>query len=239
MKLSISYIRKFFYFSSLLISTLCFSQQSFSIDELIGNKLPEDIKNNYNLRNEVYEAFSKMQEAAKLDGIEIIIASGYRSAQRQLSIWNRKYDRFQKQGLSDLACVNKIMEYSTLPGTSRHHWGTDLDLVMKVDKNPKSLLMTENYEKGGVFHPLKIWMDTHASKFGFKLVYTNIPNRKGFSYEPWHYTYAPTSEAMMEAYIKENCILKIDLDKIKGCHEITPEKLITYYNENIIILNLK
>lgn len=40
-------------------------------------------------------------------------------------------------------------------------------------------------------------MDLHANTFGFYLVYTDNDKRTGFYYEPWHYTYLPLSEGML------------------------------------------
>jgi LAS superfamily LD-carboxypeptidase LdcB len=78
---------------------------------------------------EAGKAFEEMQKEARKAGIELEIVSAYRSYERQQRIWNRKYTSNAKQGLSPEKNIQKIIEYSTLPGTSRHHWGTDVDLI--------------------------------------------------------------------------------------------------------------
>lgn len=171
-----------------------YAQYSFSKNEIIGKQVPLGGNSNpYKLRSEVYEAFTRMQKAAQKEGVKIAIISGYRSYDRQLYIWNRKFNRYKKQGLSDSKSAKKIIEYSTCPGTSRHHWGTDMDIVQQVEKMPKQLLVAKNFNNKGAFCELHQWMQRHAADYGFYLVYTNDKNRTGFSYEPWHYSYRPTS----------------------------------------------
>ena len=84
-------------------------------------------------------AFNDMQVAAAHDGFNLQAASSWRSFERQLAIWNGKWrgerplldaasqpiDALQ---LSDEARLHAILRWSALPGTSRHHWGTDLDI---------------------------------------------------------------------------------------------------------------
>ena len=78
------------------------------------------------LQNEAYEAFLKMQRAALYDTIQLIIVSGTRNFEEQKAIWNRKWNRYNN--LKPIDRIKKILEYSSMPSTSRHHWGTDLDL---------------------------------------------------------------------------------------------------------------
>ena len=82
-----------------------------------------------NLRKEAHDAFVEMRKAALTDGIDIKIVSSYRSFDRQAAIFERKYLKYTDDGMEPLDAVEKIIEYSTIPGTSRHHWGTDVDLI--------------------------------------------------------------------------------------------------------------
>ena len=211
-------------------STRLFAQQeSFSTEELIGKTLPKNSNNPYKLRSEVYDAFLTMAAAAKKENIDIQIVSAFRSYERQKQIYDRKFKRYRAQGLDTLATVTKIIEYSTIPGTSRHHWGTDIDIIQKVANPPKNLLVASNFENDGPFCPLKEWMDTHAKSFGFKLVYTKRADRKGFKYEPWHFTYYPTSEKMLNAYLKGDII-----EKIKKNNTLKNEFINKYLKYNIL-----
>ncbi len=206
-----------------------------SISELMGKVMPLGGKNTpHHLRADVYDSFSQMQKAAQKEGISLQIASGYRSFERQLQIWNNKYRRYtQTQKLSPKDAVAKILKYSTIPGTSRHHWGTDLDLIQKVPLMPKSLLEATNFEKGGAFHTLKLWLDKNASKYGFHLVYTNNPNRTGFNYEPWHYTYCKISEQMLSEYSEHQVIHQLDFSKLLGKEILTPSFLQDYFESHL------
>jgi D-alanyl-D-alanine carboxypeptidase len=96
--------------------------------------------------------------------------------------------------LSPAQRVETIAIWSALPGASRHHWGTDLDLI---DRNTMSegyrvrLEQTE-YAPGGVFHPMAVWLEANAAKFGFFRPFRGIES--AVPPEPWHYSYALTAE---------------------------------------------
>lgn len=124
-------------------------------------------------------------EAAK-EGFKIQVVSSYRNYQHQNRIWKRKYKEFTSEGLSPIQAIKKIIEYSTIPGTSRHHWATDLDIVDGNARQPRDVLLAKNFEEKGAFYKFKVWLDANASTFGFYLVYTDSKERRGFKYEPWH-----------------------------------------------------
>lgn len=189
------------------------------------------------LQEEVQDAFDKMQKAALKEGISLRIVSEYRSFDRQASIWNRKYHKYISQGFSPKEAITKIIEYSTLPGTSRHHWGTDIDLIDGSVAIPKRVLTHANYEGDGVYAKLKKWMDKNSEKYGFYLVYTNDPNRKGFKYEPWHYSYKPLADKLLKEF---SSISLVDLFKnveLNGIDHISEAFLEQYTQENILDIN--
>ena len=191
-----NYIRPFGIISLLiiiLISVQSVAQKKLSELALTGRGDLNLVGKKVQLQDEVYQAFLAMQKAALKDGIFIEIVSGYRSFDRQRGIWNRKYDYYVNKGLSPQEAMKRIIEYSTIPGTSRHHWGTDIDIIDRNAKRPNDVLVEKNYESSEVYEHLKKWMDTNAEKFGFVLVYTNSIQRKGFYYEPWHYSYKAIS----------------------------------------------
>lgn len=196
---------------------------------LIGDKVQ--------LQEEVYQAFLAMNKAALKDGIHIEVVSGYRSFDRQRNIWNRKYEYYLKKGLEPLEAMKKIIEYSTIPGTSRHHWGTDIDIIDKNTMRPKNVLLEKNFEDSGVYKDLKKWMDIHAENYGFFLVYTSKPDRKGFYYEPWHYSYKAISSKFLYEYKKINFNQLIKTIDIKGKEFFTEKFLNKYYKENIFDVN--
>ena len=171
---------------------------TYSENELLGKERPHLVGDHYNLRPEVAKAFEKMREAAKQDGIALYSMSSYRSFEHQERIWNRKYERYSKQGFKGLQIIDKIIQYSTIPGTSRHHWGTDLDVIDRNVTVAGDKLLPKNYQKGGVYEKLGDWLRSNAKSYGFYLVYTDKENRKGFKYEPWHLSYKSTSFKMLK-----------------------------------------
>lgn len=226
--------KKIITFLFIVISSLTiFSQEDYSIEELTGRTPPKNSENPYKLRGEVYEAYEKMRIAALQENITIEVVSAFRTYTHQQRIWNNKFKKFTAAGLSDSLAVKKILEYSTIPGTSRHHWGTDIDIVQKKNYTVKKQLLTSNFSKTGPFIELKKWLDVNAIKFGFKIVYTDEPSRKGFKYEPWHFTYYPTSSKMLTCYIEKECFKTIDFQNNSGASALSKKELNAYY-ENYI-----
>lgn len=224
-----------FLFLLLIVSfNLLAQQEVFSINQLIGNQTSTVNPLTKNLSPEAYNSFIKMQTEALKQNINIQIVSGFRNFNRQKQIFNRKYSKYKKQGLSKISILNKIIEYSTIPGTSRHHWGTDIDIVQKVNIMPKNLLHPSNYESEGPFCKMKEWMDLNAYKYGFYLVYTNDNNRTGFKYEPWHYSYAPISKKLLQQFLHLN-----EENKIQPSIKQLGVKIDTMFFKNYIKTHIK
>lgn len=135
---------------------------------LIVNKtyaLPADFGNG--LTEETKEAFNKLKSAALLDGLNIYIASGYRSYERQVTLYNNYVKRDGKAAADT---------YSARPGHSEHQTGLTFDVNEVSDK----------------FHNTKEanWLSEHCYKYGFILRFPNgKSNETGFKYESWHFRY--------------------------------------------------
>ncbi|MDP5101720.1 MAG: M15 family metallopeptidase [Nonlabens sp.] len=186
------------------------------------------------LEQDAQAALEKMQKAALKDGIQIRLVSGYRSFNRQREIWNRKYDKYTAQGLKPDAIFDKIVEYSTVPGTSRHHWGTDMDLIDGAVKVSGDVLVPDKYHGKGPFCKFKDWMENHATTYGFELVYTMSEQRTGFKYEPWHYSYVPLSRKRYNDYLTQVDLLPfLRSQNIKGMDKISDARLKRYLEEHI------
>lgn len=220
-----------------ILASISGLNDTWSTDELLGKKRPTLIGNNFNLRKEAAAAFEKMRTAARKDGIEIYSMSSYRSFYRQQGIWNRKYTRYKAQGLSEAQIVSKIIEYSTYPGTSRHHWGTDLDVVDTKKTTPSDPLSARHFRKGGHYEKLHFWMLENASKYGFYLSYTNESSRKGFKYEPWHYSYKPEAVPMLKSYLNLDLKTLLKSTDTKGSKYFVEHCLDQYIKENIKDIN--
>lgn len=150
------------------------------------------------LRKEVYAAFLKMRIAAKKEGIKLVIRSATRNFFTQKRIWENKWtgkkaiaggENLAQTTKNPVLRAKKILRYSSMPGSSRHHWGTDIDL---------NDLANSYFEKGKGYKMYQ-WMLKNAHGFGFYLVYTEKgPKRKtGYNEERWHWTYLPTSKKIM------------------------------------------
>lgn len=165
------------------------------------------------LRKQTYQAFLKMREAALEDGIKLTIKSGTRTFYEQRYLWNQKFDGKRKnngeyidQKLKDSIKMAAILEYSAIPGISRHHWGTDID----INKTSHS------YFKKGEGKKVFDWLTKNANEFGFYQVYTPFgENRKtGFKVEEWHWTYKPESEKFTQGF--KSLLTYEDLVGFKG-----------------------
>lgn len=149
-------------------------------------------------------AFLAMRGAAAADGFALEAVSGFRDFDRQLSIWNRKFSGtrplYDAQGrlldalqMPPAARVAAILLWSALPGASRHHWGTDLDLVdAAAPPGRLAKLTAAEFAPGGPFAGLTAWLDERASHFGFFRPFRG--RRSGVQPEPWHYSFAPVAE---------------------------------------------
>lgn len=146
-------------------------------------------RSNHYLREEVYDAFKDMWRAAEDDDIDLKIVSSTRNRQYQAGIWNRKWS-----GLSGAPQerAQQILRYSSMPGTSRHHWGTDLDL---------NALNNQYFESG---EGLKVyqWLQNNAARFGFYQPYSAYDRFRdaGYREEKWHWSYYPLADRFLRAY---------------------------------------
>lgn len=205
--------------------------------ELIGKGQPTLMGGTYKMRSQVLTSFQQMREAAKSSGIDLRIVSSYRSFEHQNRIWERKYKKYMSNGLDALSAIKKIIEYSTIPGTSRHHWGTDLDLIDGSVAQPTSLLVPSHFNETGCFHNMKEWMDQHSESYGFYLVYTENSDRKGFKYEPWHYSFKPLSQDYLKSYRSLELKFILEQEHLLGNEHFTQDFLSQYFNENILSIN--
>ncbi len=215
--------------------------QDFTRDQLIGKGNPDILGESYltTMHRETAVALQKMRTAASKEHIDLEVVSAFRSFQRQKEIFENKFITYRAEGLPPLETIEKIIAYSTIPGTSRHHWGTDLDLIDGNKPKPSDVLVAKNFHGDGPYCKMKEWMDLHANDFGFYEVYTDNSLRKGFKYEPWHFSYAPVSVPMLRAYATldlKNILLE---EKIKGSEYFTDSFIEKYRKENIFDINPK
>ena len=96
--------------------------------DFVAVKAPYTDRPGMILHRETFEAFKEMWKAAKKEGVELNIKSSTRNFQQQKAIWDSKWKKYAREKPDARARALKILEYSAMPGASRHHWGTDIDL---------------------------------------------------------------------------------------------------------------
>ena len=148
--------------------------------------------------------FLAMRDAAMRAGFDLAPVSSFRDFERQRAIWNAKYrgerparDRrgrpVRMTALDPGARVETILLWSALPGASRHHWGSDIDVadggVIAAGHEPR--LEVEEFRRGGPFAALSAWLGANMQRFGFYRPYTR--RGQGVQPEAWHLSYAPVS----------------------------------------------
>ncbi len=192
------YLLIFFFFTSLY--------PELSKDELLGKinvkNHPDftNIKSNgeiFWLRKEVAVKYLEMANQAEKDGIKLYIISAFRSFEDQKKIWQYKMKKYSSLPREER--IKKILQYFTVPGTSRHHWGTEIDLV---SDNPKFFKTIQGQK---IFN----WLTNNAPWYGFFLPYAS-GRTNGIKEEKWHWSYKPLSEKYLIEYT--NKIKYEDLD---------------------------
>ncbi|PJZ81097.1 M15 family metallopeptidase [Leptospira meyeri] len=139
----------------------------------------------------------------------IFLVSSFRNFSHQKGIWESKFTgkkamRLPINGKSQEEIIGLILEFSSAPGTSRHHWGTDFDI---------NALDNAYFEEKGKGKILYDWLKQNASKYGFCQPYSSLSTRsnKGYQEEKWHWSYAPISNQLTKEWIKGYSLGEIQL----------------------------
>ncbi len=145
------------------------------------------------LRREAAEALKMMYEAFRKDHPKapFWVQSSTRNFYDQKGIWDGKWNgtitvmnaSLNKTIKDPLKRALEILKYSSMPGTSRHHWGTDFDLNV----------LNNGYYESGEGKPLYQWLLKNAGRFGFCRPYTSGRNA-GYYEEKWHWSYVPLAK---------------------------------------------
>jgi len=193
---------------------MCYTDRVTTDHKILTGQTQEHIlwlePNKIGVHKEVFNPLKDLKKAAAAEGFELTVASGFRSFESQLAIWNGKVSGtrpiFDSEGKQlDISKMNpedivfSILRWSALPGLSRHHWGTDLDVFDKqtLPKEYKLQLIPEEFEGDGYFAPLHDWLDKNLSHFGFFRPYSE--DLGGVSPERWHISYSPLSQKYLKA----------------------------------------
>ena len=188
-------------------------------------------QNGFRLLPEVCVAFKKMQAAAAQDNVDIQIVSSYRSFERQLNIWKNKWsgkttlldaneNTLDATALSDQEKTLAILTWSALPGASRHHWGTDLDVYDKnaVEQSQHNFqLVCSEYDQGPCTQ-LNNWLNEYAIQFGFSKPYAKYNG--GIAREPWHLSFQASADKILGLLDEQVLLANLRKSDILGLDSI-------------------
>ena len=171
------------------------------------------------LRKETYDAFLKMREEAVKSGITLNLASATRNFDYQKGIWETKWLNTYANTADPMERFEKILEYSAAPGTSRHHFGTDID----INGADPAYFETEKGKK------VYSWLSANAREFGFCQVYDSKGESRvsGYNEEKWHWSYLPLAKDWTSKY--KDFITDADIKGFLGDSEAPKLNLIQNY----------
>ena len=199
--------------------------------EILTGRIKNDLvdyKGNL-LHKDLIPSLKKLEKMALTEiGAKISIVSSYRDFERQRLIWNDKAmgkrDLYNKAGtainynsISENELLNTIMFWSAIPGTSRHHWGTDFDIydASKVNRSDVQLTHSE-CDMGGPFFELHTWLSEKIeSNQSFNFFRPYDKDRGGVQIEKWHLSYSPVSSICYKNYSLDTFRKNINLADIK------------------------
>jgi LAS superfamily LD-carboxypeptidase LdcB len=179
-------------------------------------------------------ALQQLRAAAAADNIDLFPVSGFRDFGQQLRIWNAKFrgerPLLDRQGapldalqMPAAARVTAILLWSALPGASRHHWGTDFDVIDRRCLAPGATaqLTPAEFAPAGCFSVLNQWLAAHAADFGFFRPYDR--DRGGVQPEPWHLSFAPLATAALRALSCELLATALAAAALEGAEVVVPQ----------------
>jgi LAS superfamily LD-carboxypeptidase LdcB len=162
------------------------------------------------LHAHVVTPFLNLRRAAAAERFDLVPASSFRDFARQLAIWNAKFNgtaplndpsgrALDAAKLAPPERIDAILDWSAMPGASRHHWGTDLDLIDRSAVAPgyRVRLTAEEFAPPGPFAALAEWLEANAARFGFFRPFRGVLS--GVRPEPWHFSFAPLAEPARRA----------------------------------------
>lgn len=195
---------------------------------------------------EVQDDLQQLISAAKQAGFDCYLASGFRDFSRQCAIWNRKFtgqlavldDQSLPLDISQLSehqLTFAILRWSALPGASRHHWGTDLDVYCARSLGTQPLKLEPwEYQNGGHQANFSSWLDDHLASFGFFRPYAT--DLGGVNIEPWHISHRDVATDCLQQLSLPLLDSIVESQDVFG-KDIVREHLETIYNRFILNIN--
>lgn len=139
------------------------------------------------LQTEAAQSFAAMQAAAKLDGVSLILQSGYRSVEYQQGLFDQQVEKMIKTGKSEEEALAAAQKVVAKPGYSEHNTGYAADIL------------TDSYrvmDSGFAETDAYTWLTEHAAEYGFIERYPRDGEPiTGIIFEPWHWRYVGAENA--------------------------------------------
>ena len=149
----------------------------------------EEVQNGYEMDKRAAPAMREMIQAAKEDGVELMLCSAYRSVEKQQQLFDRSQQAYMAQGMSEEEAYAKTATETAIPGTSEHQPGLAADIV------PPTYQMLD---AGFADTPAGQWLSEHAAEYGFVLRYPQDKQEvTGIIYESWHYRFVGKTHAKL------------------------------------------
>ncbi|MBC6452987.1 MAG: D-alanyl-D-alanine carboxypeptidase family protein [Hormoscilla sp. SP5CHS1] len=158
----------------------------FPYSEATGSELaPIVADGSLKLRKAAAAEFLAMVDAARMEGVNLVPISGFRS------LADQEYLFFQiKAQLGQVSTERS--EVSAPPGYSEHHTGYAVDIG---DGNVPATHLSPNFERTAAFK----WLQANAAYFNFELSFPRN-NPQGVSYEPWHWRFTGDRHSLETFY---------------------------------------
>ena len=149
----------------------------------------EEVQNGYEMDKRAAPAMREMIQAAKEDGVELMLCSAYRSVEKQQQLFDRSQQAYMAQGMSEEEAYAKTATETAIPGTSEHQTGLAADIV-----TPTYQMLDADFADT----PAGQWLSEHAAEYGFVLRYPQDKQEvTGIIYESWHYRFVGKTHAKL------------------------------------------
>lgn len=149
----------------------------------------EEVQNGYEMDKRAAPAMREMIQAAKEDGVELMLCSAYRSVEKQQQLFDRSQQAYMAQGMSEEEAYAKTATETAIPGTSEHQTGLAADIV-----TPTYQMLVAGFADT----PAGQWLSEHAAEYGFVLRYPQDKQEvTGIIYESWHYRFVGKTHAKL------------------------------------------
>lgn len=181
------------------------------------------------LHPDAMAAFLALRARAACVGIDLRAVSGYRTFERQRLIWNGKargeralLDEHERpidpSLLGPRERMEAILRWSALPGASRHHWGSDVDIVdaSALGQGQAPVLERAWFAPGAPFAGLGAWLDSELGSSGDRAFFRPYgQGGEGVAEEPWHLSFAPLSsrcEPLVDVRLLRKVLAESDVE---------------------------